>query len=643
MEIPVPQTPAESAAPAASAGVPGGIIPAPAEPGPGPRRSLGDRVLKAGIAVLAAHACVKLAGLLLKNVIPNYYGLAVSDVFTVVYDTVLGTAFYVGEQYLAPAYLPVFTRAREQDGEARAWRFTSILFNFQFVVLAMLVAALIAWPAPIIGAFTQWDPPRVDFTTRDGKKISGELLEVSGGSFRLRVDGREESVPVDQVANAETVLRGESVDSLARKLEGGRERRELAAKMLPYIAPGLLGMSLASLTYVLLNGYKEFFFAAFGDAVLKLSIMLGALIGAFIGKGDWRYVAGGAVIGGTMKLCTHAAAIGFKRLRLYTFSFDLADPHVRAFFMLVLPLLAGILLSRGRDAVMINLLTTREGLPSYYGMGRSIVDTISFLVPYTLSIALLPFFCDLSARDDRQQLGEVLTRIVRMLFWFFVPLGIVLAVAALPISLFFFGGKKITLDEAAFPALVLRIFCLQLPFHAIEMMVMQAYFSSRRVIAPTIAGFAFSLLSPLVAFHLIKERRLDDGMQMLAVVAGCYVGARVLKSFVLVALLKWTVPVLPLAQTAAFAARLAVAGIGAAAAALGMLQLCVGPLHALTKAGRVGSVVEIAAIMLSGGAVYLALSLLLKMEEPRECWRWTREKLRHRGAGKIPPVAGGAA
>jgi len=54
----------------------------------------------------------------------------------------------------------------------------------------------------------------------------------------------------------------------------------------------------------------------------------------------------------------------------------------------------------------MNVLTTKEGLPTYFKMGRDIIGGIGFLIPYTLSIALLPFFCDLSHRDDRQQLGK---------------------------------------------------------------------------------------------------------------------------------------------------------------------------------------------------------------------------------------------
>ncbi len=542
------------------------------------------------MAVLVAHAFLKLAGLYIKKVIPNKYGLEVSDSFAVCYDAVLGSAFFVGEQCIEPAYLPVFSAAWKKDGEERAWKFTSTLFNLQFVILLAIVAAMMLCPEAILSLATRW-------------KSSGE---------------------------------GEAAAEHAQKAL----RFDIATGMLCYIAPGLLGMSLASLTYAVLNGYKEFFFAAFGDAVLKLCILGGALLGAFIGArapdntiANWRWVAAGAVAGGTLKLATHLFALGFQRVRKYQISsFDLRDPYLRDFAILILPLLAGILLARVRDLMMTNVLTQAPGVPTFFSNGRVIVDSISFLVPYTLSIALLPFFCDIAARDDRQRLGEVLTRIIRVLVWFFVPLCVVLAAASFPVSMLVFSGKKINAEGGAHIALVLKLFCIQLPFLAIEIMSNQAFFSTRRMIAPTVAGLVFSILSALAAQMLITGG--ESTSHILLVVALCYVVSRVLKAVLLIALLKWTVPVLPFKTSIGYFVQVTLAGCASAAAAWGAQYACEHPLAAiLRKLPEFASfALESVLIGLAGAAVYLAVSLALRMEEPRLCVEWTREKLRQRKA-----------
>src|SRR5205814_9289602 len=131
-----------------------------------------------------------------------------------------------------------------------------------------------------------------------------------------------------------------------------------------------------------------------------------------------------------------------------------------------------------------------------------------------------------------------------MLVWVFVPLCVALSFAALPVSLVAFRGKTIGETEAGYIALVLKLFCIQLPFQAIEMMTMQAFFSSRRMIAPSIAGMAFSILSAAVAYQLVIAGGVHDNAQILVIVSLCYVLSRVLKAVILVGLLKWTVPVL---------------------------------------------------------------------------------------------------
>jgi peptidoglycan biosynthesis protein MviN/MurJ (putative lipid II flippase) len=282
---------------------------------------------------------------------------------------------------------------------------------------------------------------------------------------------------------------------------------------------------------------------------------------------------------------------------------------------------------------MVNVLTSQEGLPTYFSQGRGLIDSFSFLVPYALSIALLPYFCDIAARDDRKHLGEVLTKIIRMLVWFFVPLCIVLSAAALPTCLLAYKGAEIDVQKAGYSAIVLQIFCIQLPFQAIEMMTMQAFFSSRRVIAPTVAGLLFSMLAPLIAYQLVIGK-ITDPYQILLIVSLCYVTSKVLKSLVLVSLLKWTIPVLPFAETAGYTIKLAIAGAGAAAAAWGTQFAFAGPLAGLLKmlpGQRLGFAVEAAAIGIIGAAVYLVLSLMIKMEEPRLCYQWAKEKIRLRG------------
>src|SRR5438309_10164240 len=95
------------------------------------QKAINSSIQKAGAKVLVPHLLIKFAGLYASYLIPNFYGKAIAEVFKVINDSVLNVAFLIGEQCLAPSYLPLFTRAKEEGGEKRAWRYTSILFNIQ--------------------------------------------------------------------------------------------------------------------------------------------------------------------------------------------------------------------------------------------------------------------------------------------------------------------------------------------------------------------------------------------------------------------------------------------------------------------------------------------------------------------------------
>jgi peptidoglycan biosynthesis protein MviN/MurJ (putative lipid II flippase) len=644
-----------------------------------PKRSIGDRILRAGFLVLLAHVLVNISSYVLRYWISNEYAAEVADVYNTIWSSVIATAFYFGEQCLGPAYLPVFTSAREKDGEARAWHYTSIIFNTQALMLMAIIAAFVFFPARIINTLTQWGSSTVKLTTVVGTDFQADVVAIGEGDFTLRtIDPRfpaELSSYVQELGPGAAPAPAQSVsdsftpaaigtilnvpdsalrnpESIETEISGRRDRFNLAVKMLPWSALGLLGMSLASLTYMLLNAYKEFFWAAFGDAAIKLAIFAGALSGTIAGKGNWRYIAGGIVLGGVAKLLTHVLALNWNRVRQFRLTLNLADPYFRAFMALVLPLLAGIAISRFRDMVVYWALTAKGGLPTSYSNGRNVSGAVNQLIPYALSIALLPYFCDISARNDNKQLGEVLTRIIRMLVWFFVPLSIIMAAGALPICLTLYAGKNIQLDDSKLSAVIVQIFCVEMIFAAIEMMVMQAFFSSRRMIAPTIAGLLFSSLTAAAAYILVDRGFVTEKYSIIMAIALCLVLARVFKAIVLVSMLKWTVPVLPIKETLGFVIRTATAGVAAAAGAWGtaaavtrVIPMIAGK-PAVAEAGakalmsmreRACHAGEVAAIGIVGAAIYLAVSLALNMNEPREFWQWTREKLRRRRGGSSQP------
>jgi putative peptidoglycan lipid II flippase len=464
-------------------------------------RSLGERVVNAAIAISVAYAAAKLMGFVQARVIGHVYGFgAVNDAFQATFG-LLTTIFFIGEESLAPGYLPVFRAAKEQDGEERAWLFTSSLLNLYFLIVLAATGTLAFFPEQVVTLLTR---------------------------FHL----------VDEEASTEL------------------SRSAMAIHFLSGMAPALLGLSLASMTYTILAGYKRFFWPAFAEAALKAALVGTILLGQKLGW-DSEALVLGVLAAGVTKIVIHFLALGGK-LRFYRPVLRLTDPRFTRFVILVGPLLIGIFFAKIRDIFnYIYVLSSLEsGMLAVGSYGRQIYQMVNWLVPYPLSIAMLPFLVDLVAREDERAVGQFLTRASRMLLLVFVPLAAVLCVVSIPLAQFVYQTGKVSAGDAAMVGQVNACYVAVLPFLALEMAFMQAYFSTHRTISVTVIGLATSGLSMLLSYIGVVLCGVS-GLRAVMLVALSYTGTKALKSVVLAAYLKsHGMPLMPLGPTLAFLARL---------------------------------------------------------------------------------------
>ncbi|MCZ7645713.1 MAG: hypothetical protein M5U26_10585 [Planctomycetota bacterium] len=463
-----------------------------------PRRSLGERVVSATLAIAVAHALAKLFGSIQWSVISYYYPpeSGVTDSFFLAFEGILWSLFLIGEESIGPAFLPAFIAAREKDGEKDAWHFTSVLLNLQFLLLAAAVALLMAFPKEAIDRLTLFQEPAQ-----------------------------------------------------------GAGRAERAVRFLYLMAPALFGLSIGSLTYMVLNGYKKFFWPAFADAALKAGMMGGIVAGQFLGLSDDALVVGVLAAGAT-KLAVHLFALGGK-LKLYRLSFDLRQPHLRKFFVLVAPLVLGIVFAKVRDYFnnFYILSELKPGMLSANSFGRKIFNAVASLVPYPLSIAIFPYLCEMVARDDRGELAAFLTRTSRMLLMVFLPATGVLMLLSIPLAQALFQGGMTGAETARLYGEIGVCYTLVLPAVALEMIYMQAFFSTYRTGAVTVIGIVFSSLSMAISYVGVMVYGLH-GPEGVMVVALGYTFSRWLKTLALIVVQRALgLRVFPFLPTLSFLAR----------------------------------------------------------------------------------------
>lgn len=209
------------------------------------KTSLERRIFRAGVFVLIAHALFKVAGLIQATMMGHCLPQSVFDVVSsFAFEGCIYTVFLIGEEVLEPSLLPVFMRELDAESENSAWRFANTVLTLQFLLLVAVACFFSLYPNVVVHFLTSW---------------------------------RAESSP---------------------------DKYALAVKSVRTMAPAVIGLSLGSTTYVLLNGYKRFFLAAFGDAVWKFCVVGFLVVGAALAKDSAQMLMWGLVAGSVCKFAT---------------------------------------------------------------------------------------------------------------------------------------------------------------------------------------------------------------------------------------------------------------------------------------------------------------------------------------------------
>ncbi len=460
-----------------------------------------------------AHLCLKFAGLAQAKTATYFLeSNEYETIFAVTFTTIVYSLFLIGEEVIGPSLMPVFVSELEEKDEPTAWNLPSALLTVQTLILILVTIVIMVFPDLVIWLFTDW--------TRAANPNKYALMRES----------------------------------------------------IQWLAPCLIFLSLGSTTYIILNSYKKFFLAAFGDASWKICVVISLIVGYFLGLG-YRALFFGLLVGSAAKLLTHLAGM-LKKLKYLRVSFDLKSRAFRAMVLLMLPLLAGIIFAKFRDVFNVRVLThiDHRGVVQSADLGRKLFSTVSWLVPFTLQIALFPFLCDLAERNDKEQLGRVLTKSCRLLAAVFIPGALVLAALSERFSVFVFLGGKTGLQVVVWTGIATACYVLVLPAAAVECVLMQGYFAKRKMVSVSIIGITCSSLSVLISFLFVIKLEVGPKGALLAVALG-FVFSRIIKSIVLSVVLGRSVPLFPFLPTLGFLGKLALIGVAAGAATWGSVQL----------------------------------------------------------------------
>jgi putative peptidoglycan lipid II flippase len=255
----------------------------------------------------------------------------------------------------------------------------------------------------------------------------------------------------------------------------------------------LLALGPFAVLLAALYALKEFGWPAFATVSYHLGIIIGAVIGGLLGE---RYLghlglAFGVLLGAVGEIALLIPGLRSQCLR-YQFVLNLKHPALRRIVKLYIPVSLSFLISMGLIFLDQHLASeTPGGGAANYTAMRLATTLIQFpvgLVAAALSFAVLPTLSEHVRAGDTERFKGTLLLGFRIGLLLMIPAAAGLIVLRTPIVDLLFQHHNFTHENAARTAIALQNYAYQLPFVAMDQLLIAAFYARKNTIIPVVVG-----------------------------------------------------------------------------------------------------------------------------------------------------------
>lgn len=390
-----------------------------------------------------------------------------------------------------------------------------------------------------------------------------------------------------------------------------------ATDLLRVTAPALLFLSLFAVVSGLLYALRRFTWPAFASTVFNGTIVLVTVL--FAGSMGITAAALGWLVGAMVQLALQAPGLRDAQLR-FKLRGVLRHAGVRRIGWLYIPVMASLALD-----VLINrpfsynlASRTGEGSISYMAWATTLLQFPQGLVAIAISVAILPTLSRQAAITTQHTLTDFKTTLgqgLRLAIVLIIPATVGLFVLAEPVVGLIFEHGEFKAVDTDITTLALRLYLIGLPFAAIDLLLVFAFYARQNTITPAVIGLISLIAYMVVAVYLLPwysffalmiadsvKHLVHTGVSawLLGRGMGGYGEQRLIRT---------------LSRTAL------------AAACMGAITFSVSALLAYgVPDGTIGRLIIVSVAGGAGVLVFGALASLLKLDE----WRWMLDLARQR-------------
>ncbi len=278
----------------------------------------------------------------------------------------------------------------------------------------------------------------------------------------------------------------------------------LAVRLMRVTVPAVLFLSLSGVLSALLYALRRFTLPAFTAAVFNAGIVVVTLL-------LHRQLGIGAMALGLLIGATAQVILQLPGLRGTGFRYDLRLMHpglyqvARLYAPSLIPLAVDVLISRPVSYALAS--QAGEGSISWMIYATNLTQLPQGLVATAISLAVLP---TLSAHAANERLGRqedafrrTLAQGLRLVTVLIIPASVGLFILARPVvALLYEHGDFLALDTAM-TAWALRFYLLGLPFAALDLLLVFAFYARQDTVTPALIGVGTILAYLLLAAGLL--------------------------------------------------------------------------------------------------------------------------------------------
>lgn len=374
------------------------------------------------------------------------------------------------------------------------------------------------------------------------------------------------------------------------------------------LSPLLLAMS--GMVTGILNARQRFFLPALSPMLYNAGIIVGAL--ALAGRWGVTGLAAGVVAGSAAHLLVQLPGLAREGMR-YRWRLSFADGPTREVARLMGPRVIGLAAAQANFAVTTTFFASRVGASAISNLTFAwlIANLPVALFGMALATAAFPRLAEQAADDDGRALTETVSRVLRTTLFLSAPAALGLALLREPATAVLLERGAFGAGDSAVTAAALGFFCLGIAPQAAVEIHSRGFYALGDTRTPVILTVGAVIVN-VVLSALLWERFGVEGLAASLAIA----------SWLEWIFLYWLYALRTGSTGEALRDLHAIARIALAAAAMALFLAVALP--AVEGRGTAAAWVTTLAGAVAGGAVYLAVCILLRVREVDDA----RERLR---------------